>query len=134
MKNPASHLMTAAGLANQHGETSVYVARKRKVGARHPVTPPDWPRVSHPINDNHCVNQVSVARRSQGEDFRTLSDLEGKLSFCRSCTFCCQASAKERIKSRCKTNKVCERCFLCRSVQCSPKCQKCPSFLLRICL
>ena len=55
-----------------------------------------------------------------------------KLLCCRSCTFCnkiCKAAAKERLKSSIKEtsrNKICELCFLCRSVCFCPICSQCP--------
>ena len=50
---------------------------------------------------------------------------------CSSCTFCKkhQAAAKERHKSNLKLtkyNKVCEKCFFCKSLCLCPKCVKCP--------
>ena len=49
----------------------------------------------------------------------------------RSSIFCCRVAAKERFKSSyCKTSKVikvCERCFLCRSIEFCPECYECPS-------
>ena len=54
------------------------------------------------------------------------------LSCCQSCTFCrkCKrAVTKERHKSLVKSearNKVCQRCFFCRSLRFCPHCSKCP--------
>ena len=50
---------------------------------------------------------------------------------CSSCTFCKkhQAATKERHKSNLKLtkyNKVCEKCFFCKSLCLCPKCVKCP--------
>ena len=55
MRIPGSHLMIAAGLANQHGKISMHMAKTRKVRKRH------QPRVSHLINANYCV-KVSVSQ------------------------------------------------------------------------
>ena len=54
------------------------------------------------------------------------------MSCCQSCTFClkCErAVTKERHKSLIKNetrNKVCQRCFFCRSLRFYPGCSKCP--------
>ena len=53
-----------------------------------------------------------------------------KLKCCRSCTFCERAITKERCKSRYCTKlqreiKVCEKCFLCRSLVFCNSCTKC---------
>ena len=53
------------------------------------------------------------------------------LSCCQSCTFCCKKRAvtKERHKSLIKSearNKICQRCFFCRSLRFCPHCSKCP--------
>ena len=45
-RNPATTFLSS--LANQHGKTSVHMARTRKVGARVPVTPSDQSRVGCP--------------------------------------------------------------------------------------
>ena len=53
-----------------------------------------------------------------------------KLKCCFSCTFCSRAATKERHKSSyCKTKseiKMCEQCFLCRSIVFCQTCTKCP--------
>ena len=50
------------------------------------------------------------------------------LSCCNSCSFCRRVVAKERHNSRTSNaNKICERCFLCKSVVFCTKCQKCPT-------
>ena len=50
------------------------------------------------------------------------------LSCCKSCSFCRRVTAKERCKSRSsKLNKVCERCFLCKSIEFCTKCHQCPT-------
>ena len=51
MGNPASHLMAPASPANHYRKISVLVARTRKVGARHPATPPNQPRAE---TSEHC--------------------------------------------------------------------------------
>ena len=54
------------------------------------------------------------------------------MSCCQSCTFClkCErAATKERRKSLIKSehrNKICEKCFLCRSLRFCPHCSSCP--------
>ena len=50
------------------------------------------------------------------------------LSCCKSCSFCRRVAAKERCKSRSsKSNKICERCFLYKSLEFCTKCHKCPT-------
>ena len=52
-----------------------------------------------------------------------------KLLCCGSCSFCNRAVAKERRKAlstKC-SNKICERCFVCKSLSLCSSCQKCPS-------
>ena len=50
---------------------------------------------------------------------------------CRKCTFCYRVVAKERRKSQLllqvHRNKICERCFLCRSIEFCKSCHKCPT-------
>ena len=124
MRNQTSHLRTAASPNNQLGKLLVDVDMERKARGRLLITHPDQPRVSRCINDNYCV-KMSV---SECRDIRTLSDFKCKLSCCRSCTFCCQATTKERTKSCFKFNKMCKRCFLCRSVEFCPEYQECPNY------
>ena len=73
--------------------------------------------------------------RLRAKNFRTLSDFSCKPT-CRSCTFCCGASTNERFKSYyCKGSKVikvCERGFLCLSIEFCTECEKkCPSWCSR---
>ena len=50
------------------------------------------------------------------------------MSCCQSCSFCRRVVAKERRNARSSNvNKVCEKCFLCRSVEFCPQCYKCPT-------
>ena len=63
---------------------------------------------------------------------RTRVRTDCKFKCCFSCTFCCRAATKERHKSSyCKTErseiKMCEQCFLCRSVVFCQTCTKCPT-------
>ena len=52
-----------------------------------------------------------------------------KLACCSSCSFCKRAVTKEKRKTLLSKgrNKICARCFVCKSVSLCPKCQKCPS-------
>ena len=57
-----------------------------------------------------------------------------KIKCCKPCSFCNQASAKERNKSwlgSCEKQslyiKICQRCFFCHSVVLCPTCGQCPS-------
>ena len=68
-----------------------------------------------------CSSSLCKTTYHEQKDFRTFSDFKCKLICCRSCTFCCGASTRERMKSCCKLNKV------CKSVEFCPACHKCPS-------
>ena len=50
---------------------------------------------------------------------------------CCKCSFCQRVAAKERRKSqllsKLQRNKICERCFLCRSLEFCKSCHKCPN-------
>ena len=50
---------------------------------------------------------------------------------CCKCSFCHRVAAKERHKSQLLSklhrNKICERCFLCRSLEFCKSCHKCPN-------
>ena len=50
-----------------------------------------------------------------------------KFACCSSCTFCKRAVAKEKCKTlSCQNrNKICEQCFVCKSMSFCPKCHKC---------
>ena len=51
-----------------------------------------------------------------------------KFACCSSCSFCKRAVAKEKRKTlSCQSrNKICEQCFVCKSMSLCPKCYKCP--------
>ena len=72
-------------------------------------------------------SSVCIMTDQEQKDFRNVSEFICKLTCCRSCTFCCWAPTKERFKSCCKVNEVSMRCFLCRLVEFSSECHKCPS-------
>ena len=94
------------------------------------------------INDNQCVVSVTEGlcvyfRSNRLEPFT--SDSRGQESDCNfscrllcwKCSFCYRVAAKERRKSQLllqvHRNKICERCFLCRSLEFCKSCQKCPT-------
>ena len=130
MINSMSLPKRAASLTNQHGRISA-MDIIRKVRASHPTIHPDWPRVSRLINDNYCIALVYVTQLTWSKETLEQCQTLNVLSCCISCTFCCQASTKERFKSSycnvSKVTKVCEICFLCRSIEFCPDCHKCPS-------
>ena len=60
--------------------------------------------------------------------FRDKNSVSCILSCCFSCTFCRRVATKERHNSRASyVNKVCQRCFLCKSIEFCTKCHKCPT-------
>ena len=62
------------------------------------------------------------------------SDFKCRLSCCK-CSYCHRVAAKERRKSQCMSivhkNKICERCFLCRSLAFCKSCHQCPTCCFR---
>ena len=68
---------------------------------------------------------TSVSRR-QKSDFK----FECRLLCCK-CSYCHRVATKERRKSQLLSNvhrnKICERCFLCRSLEFCKSCHKCPT-------
>ena len=82
------------------------------------------------VGSKHTVNYV-IPPEALGKT------LVCKLFCCNSCTFCKRAFAKERYKSCCcklletKRIKVCEICFLCRSIVFCQTCDKCPNCCLK---
>ena len=59
--------------------------------------------------------------------------LKCKLSCCQACSYCSWALTKERVKSRgsrllsnIREIKICQRCFLCHSINLCKTCNKCP--------
>ena len=51
---------------------------------------------------------------------------------CCKCSFCCRVAAKERRKSQLllQVHRICERCFLCRSLEFCKSCHKCPPVVI----
>ena len=91
---------------------------------------PDQPRTRHSINDNYCVSKPGVCNPAS-KDFNVCSK-QNKcvISCCRSCTFCNKwekfASSRRMSLIRNFKNKVCEKCFFCRSLCFCPLCNQCP--------
>ena len=88
---------------------------------------------ARPLNHPRDCKLVSVSadRTSVWRDSKCLSvSNKCRLSCCKSCTYCLRAATKERRKSGCcKTTsdiKICEQCFLCRSIVICNSCTKCP--------
>ena len=90
------------------------------------------------INDNYCAQfvtgkmcpvivagQMDFCVQSE-EKCRDKNSVICILSCCFSCTFCRRVAAKETRNSQTSnTNKICERCFLCKSVEFCTTCHKC---------
>ena len=68
--------------------------------------------------------------REQQSDFK----FDCKLLCCK-CSYCHRVATKERLKSQCMSNvhrnKICERCFLCRSLVFCKSCHQCPTCCYR---
>ena len=77
----------------------------------------------------HKLGQISDSK--QGSSVQTRESSGCVLSCCQSCSFCSftRASAKERSKPRqlSEQNKVCQKCFLCRSLCFAPVVPSVPS-------
>ena len=125
MRDPASLLKRAAGPTNQHERTSA-MDIVTKVGAVIQLTFQPAKGHSSYIRQLLCNSSVYDTTDREQRDFRTVSDFKCKITYCRSCTFCCQVATKEKFKAHyCKIKrviKVCERCFLCRSIEFCPEC------------
>ena len=85
------------------------------------------------LKDSKTCSVYSVSQLCKKDiKFSDTRQFKCKLKCCRSCTFCERAVTKERCKSRYCTNlqreiKVCEKCFLCRSLVFCKYCTKCPT-------
>ena len=129
---------------------SKYANKKRKVVANLPLSHRNWPRVLRNVNENYCVNYVTGLK-----DFACVpgkeclnpslvmtrsTDLTNKSEtvnlpviylLCCKCSFCHWVATKERHKSQLLSqlhrNKICERCFLCRSLELCKSCHKFPT-------
>ena len=66
--------------------------------------------------------------RNSCEKFCKLSDFKRKFYCYELCTFCHPAATKERHKTHFKSNKISERCVLCKSVVFWPTCHKSPHY------
>ena len=103
----------------QNGNCSTVVVRTGEVGARSPTAHSDQP-LGQSSYKSHGFCEESQKYRNSCEQFCKLSDLKCKLSCRESCTFFCLAATKEGHRIHCKSSKICERCFLCRSVVFGP--------------
>ena len=104
-------------------------------------------RVPSRVNDNQCVEFVTGLKDSvyvSGQIGLNPSPVierqESDCTFscrllCCKCSFCYRVATKERHKSQLllqsHRNKVCERCFLCRSLEFCKSCHKCPNCCYR---
>ena len=106
-----------------------------EVGAVSPDAAPALLRKQHSTNDVYRESSASglvSGLCSKCAKTRLFCDCSTSciVSCCQSCTFCSRkAVAKERYKSFIKNqrkNKICERCFYCRSPCFCPKCSQFP--------
>ena len=112
----------------------------RKVEVKPQTSTKSQPKDLRSINDNYCVSNVVglkdsvvVSDKMEGVE-PTTSDFKCRLSCCK-CSYCHRVAAKERRKSQCMSlvhkNKICERCFLCRSLAFCKSCHQCPTCCFR---
>ena len=134
---------------SQLGSKYTNASRERKVVASLPFSHRNRPRVQNNLNDNYCVPSVTGLKRlclctrsEEFEPFTSDGETQGfdqqeryciftcKLLCCK-CSFCQRVATKERRKSQLllqsHRNKICERCFLCRSLEFCKYCHKCPN-------
>ena len=115
----------------------------RKVVASLQPSPRNRLRVPSRVNDNHCVTFMTGLKDSvyvSGQiglnpspviaGDKKVTRFSCRLLCCK-CSFCYWVAAKERRKSQLllqvHRNKICERCFLCRSFEFCKYCHKCPT-------
>ena len=105
------------------------------------LSPRNRLRVQSRVNDNQCVTSVTRLKNSvyvSGQTGLNPSPVIARdkkvtshVDFCCKCSFCYRVAAKERRKSQLllqlHRNKICERCFLCRSLEFCKSCHKCPT-------
>ena len=113
----------------------------RKVGVKPQTSTRSRPKGLRSINDNYCVSNVvglkdsvivsdKMIDRSEEQQI----DFKCRLSCCK-CSYCHRVTTKERCKSQYMSivhrNKICERCFLCRSITFCKACHQCPTCCFR---
>ena len=134
---------------SQHGSRYGTGSRERNVVASLQPSHRNRLRVLNNINDNYCVKCVtglkdcacvsgkislnpspviagSMDLTSKRE---TVNSHDCKLLCCK-CSFCYRVVTKERRNSQLSElhrNKICQRCFLCRSIEFCKSCHKCPN-------
>ena len=138
---------TTGNLPSRLGSRLKTSNKPGKVVAKPQHSPRSRPRGSSFINDNHCVifcdrselckcyrsgrlEPSTSCGREQQSDFK----IECRLSCCK-CSYCHRVATKERRKSHLLSNvhrnKICEKCFLCRSLEFCKSCQQCPTCCYR---
>ena len=135
---------------SQLGSKYINVSRDRKVMASLPLSHRNRPRVQNNINDNYCVQSVTglkdfacvPGQKSLNPSPQGFVQQERDCIFtckllCCKCSFCHRVATKERRKSQLllqsNRNKICERCFLCRSLEFCKYCHKCPNCCTSTC-
>ena len=117
--------------------------------AKPPHSPRSRLRGPSVINDNYCVNSVTgqmncVCVTGQGDldpapviagSSKVTLNLNDCRLLCCKCSYCHRVATKKRRKSQCMSNlhrnKICERCFLCRSLVFCKSCHQCPTCCYR---
>ena len=81
-----------------------------------------WSDRFEPFTSDDCKQRLD----QQEQDCKFTCKL-----LCCKCSFCYQVATKERrnsqLLSQLHRNKICERCFLCRSLELCKSCHKCPN-------
>ena len=123
----------------------IHECQQGKKGRGKPTSFSQKPRVQNNVNDNYCNRAERLCLCSRSEEFEPFTsdgETQGfdqqkrdciftcKLLCCK-CSFCHRVATKERRKSQLllqsHRNKICERCFLCRSLEFCKYCHKCPN-------
>ena len=82
------------------------------------------------MKDCTCIRQERSFEPFTSDQQKQYCIFTCKLLCCK-CSFCHRVATKERCKSQfllpSHSNKICERCFLCRSLEFCKYCYKCPN-------
>ena len=131
--NPAFHLLKINNLGgNFRAEAGVRVVVEVALALH---TTPSLPVVLNHINDNQCLLSPPVVLNSKLGDLNLVSSAN-KVTFQETVNLHVVLPApsvkgllqkkKRKTLSFSSKNKICEQCFVCKSMSFCPKCDKCP--------